>query len=456
MVARHPTAWLVTALGIVFLLLATGALFAGIASGSNRVDGVPLPTESAPPPRPQPSAVPVGIPLRTCSISSAAADPRLGALAASVIDVGTGEPLFDRGAATPASPANVQQLLTAATAISVLGSGAQFSTRVLDGATEGTIVLVGGGDPTLATTSDSVYGDAPLISTLATAAMASYTLKHPGKPVKNVIIDTTIWNAADNWDASWPASLRSNGYLGYVTPLMIDGDRADPTQPESPRGEDPVMRAAQAFAEAAKLQDVSFSIGTATGSTVLAEVRSQPVGTLVRQMLLGGDDSLAEALARLSSTEAGLGGSSASVGQVIPRALEGLGLDTTGLVVKDGSGESPQNAVPPLLITQLLSKAAANESELGALSAGMAVAGESGDLFDRFTGDNAVAAGKVAAVSGWITNERSLAGIVTAADGTALAFAFYGIGEVISRDTKEALDTLATAVHNCGNNLSNN
>ena len=45
---------------------------------------------------------------------------------------------------------------------------------------------------------------------------------------------------------------------------------------------------------------------------------------------------------------------------------------------------------------------------------------------------------------------------MTTADGAALAFAFYGLGDAITFDTRESLDTLVAAVHSCGNNLSNN
>ena len=457
-IAKHPTVWLFSALGVVFLLLATGAVFAGIASGSGKADAVPLPTESAPPPRPQPSAVPVGTHLRTCSIASAASQPALGALAASVVNASTGEVLFDRGGTTPAPPANVTQLLTAASAIKILGAGTQLSTKVVLGSSPGTIVLVGGGDPTLATTPDSVYEGAPLITDLAKEAIAAYKTRYPNPSDKitQIVLDTSLWSSADNWNPGWAASERANGYMSYITPLMVDGDRDDPTNSESARGEDPVMRAGQAFASAAGLTNVTFSTGSAIGATVLAEVKSQPVSTLVGQMLMTGDNTLAEMLARLTSKKAQLDGSSASVAQIIPATLKDLGLNTAGLVVADGSGESASNAVPPQLLAQLLVKIKANEADLGTIYAGMPVAGESGNLYDRFSGANASASGKVVAVTGWITNERSLAGIINATDGTALAFAFYGLGDAISTDTKDALDTLATAALTCGANLSNN
>lgn len=454
LIAKHPSVWLFSTLGVVFLLLATGALFAGIASGSGQAAGVPLPTESEVPPRPQPSALPAGTHLRTCSIAPATTDPLLGALSASIVNATTGEVLFDRGGTTPTAPANVQHLLAAATAIKVLGSGAQFSTRVIDGSSPGTIVLVGGGDATLATTSDSVYEGAPLLSDLATAAMAAYALKHPGKPVTNIVLDATLWG--DPWDSTWPTSDRSNGYLSMITPLMVDGDRFDATDPEGPRSDDPVARAGEAFAAAAGLPSVTFSRGTAVGATVLAEVKSQPLSTLIGQMLESGDNTLAEMMVRAAAKTAGLDGSTTAAGLVIGATMKDLGLDITGLVAKDGSGESPANLVPPLLVSRLMVKIKANEADLGVISAGLPIAGQTGDLYDRFTDANAVAAGQVVAKPGWISGERSLAGIINAADGTPLAFAFYSLGDAVTRDTKAALDTLATAAFTCGDNLSNN
>jgi D-alanyl-D-alanine carboxypeptidase/D-alanyl-D-alanine-endopeptidase (penicillin-binding protein 4) len=93
---------------------------------------------------------------------------------------------------------------------------------------------------------------------------------------------------------------------------------------------------------------------------------------------------------------------------------------------------------------------------LGVVYDAMPVAGQSGDLYDRFTGANAVAAGNVIAKPGWLSSEYSLGGTIAAADGTPLGFAFYAIRDGITRDARAALDDLTTAVYNCGNNLSNN
>jgi D-alanyl-D-alanine carboxypeptidase/D-alanyl-D-alanine-endopeptidase (penicillin-binding protein 4) len=67
----------------------------------------------------------------------------------------------------------------------------------------------------------------------------------------------------------------------------------------------------------------------------------------------------------------------------------------------------------------------------------------------------APAAGAVVAVSGSLDGVRSLAGVVTAADGTVLSFAFVASGGAVADGTETALDTLAATVQTCGNNLSN-
>jgi D-alanyl-D-alanine carboxypeptidase/D-alanyl-D-alanine-endopeptidase (penicillin-binding protein 4) len=87
---------------------------------------------------------------------------------------------------------------------------------------------------------------------------------------------------------------------------------------------------------------------------------------------------------------------------------------------------------------------------------GLPVAGQSGTLAGRFTGDNAVARGHVFAKTGWIDTSYSLGGLVQNADGSVDAFVFYAIGDGIQSSARAALDTLTTAVYNCGDNLSNN
>ncbi|WP_353329856.1 D-alanyl-D-alanine carboxypeptidase/D-alanyl-D-alanine-endopeptidase [Phaeobacter sp. NW0010-22] len=81
-----------------------------------------------------------------------------GEVAFAVADVKSGSALENVGGATGLPPASVAKALTALYALDVLGGGYQFETRVLatgpikNGVLKGDLILAGGGDPTLDTT----------------------------------------------------------------------------------------------------------------------------------------------------------------------------------------------------------------------------------------------------------------------------------------------------------------
>lgn len=464
--ARHPTGWLLGAIGVVFVLLGTGAVFAGVSVGSAKAV-VPTSTPTPEPPRDVPEGDLAASRLRTCSIAAQAADPRLMALSAYVVKVDTGEVLFDRAGTTPARTASLLKILTAAAALGTLGPDFQITTSVYQGSQAGSIVLVGRGDATLSRLpagQESVYKGAPKLSDLAAQVLASY---NAGTPITNLVLDASYWSVADKWDPAWKRSEQTQGYHSEVTALQVDGDRANPSTQDSPRSTDPVGRAGQWFLEALRAadtegelaDDVTISTGAVVpNSPLLGEVRSQPIRSIIDYMLKVSDNTMAEMLARIVSRQTSLNGSAASLQQAIPSALfDKYQIPQAGLTIKDGSGLSEFNAVPPSTLTLLLKKM--NDGtypELEVLRNGLPVAGQSGTLASRFTGDNAVARGHVFAKTGWIDTSYSLAGLVQNADGTVDAFAFYAIGDGIQSSARAALDTLTTAVYNCGDNLSNN
>ena len=462
LVAKHPNAWLFSALGVVFALLATGSVFAGIAVGSTRADasasGSAPRSSATPTPAPTrqvPAAIAAATGLRTCSVATPASDPNLLTFQASVINATTGEVLFDRAGATPSRTASVLKTLTAAAALNVLGPDYQISTKVYSGATPGTVVLVGGGDPTLSALppgQESVYRGAPKLSDLAAQAQAKSTV-----PITDIVLDSSFWDPSDNWDPSWERSEQTEGSQPEVTALTVDGGRADPRVQDSPRSGEPIADAGAAFATDLGISGAGhITTGTApTGATLLGEVKSQPVRALVAYMLPVSDNTLGEYLARQTSKVAGNNGSSASLAQVIPAALAKYGLSTTGVSIRDGSGLSSNNAVPAAFVAQLMAKVSAGQQNLNLVYDALPISGKTGTLAGRFTGANAVARGAVNAKTGWIKTEYSLAGVVHATDGATLAFAFYALGAINSR-TIPALDTVTTALFKCGNNLSNN
>jgi len=470
-IQRHPMAWLVAALGVLFVLLGTGAVFAGMAVAAPKpvaAATTPEATPSTAPPRPTPSTSPAPSRVRTCSVAGPAADPRLAALTGSVVRSDSGEVLWDHGASTPATTGSPLKLLISAAAVSVLGPDFQIATDVVDGSMPGTVVLVGHGDPTLSSLpagQESVYAGAPKLADLAAQTIAAYAAKHAGVPITQVVLDASYWGTGDRWTPDVKRSEQTQGYQSETTALQVDADRANPKAQTSARSTDPIGRAGAAFVAALKSANtqglvaasVTTSLGTAiAGSTQLGEVKSQPLRTLVRQMLLASDNTLGEMLARVTSRGAGSDGSAASLDKVIPGTLDSdFHLPIAGVKIVDGSGESPSDLVPPATMTALMRQVQAGTQNLDVVRDGLAIAGKTGALASRFTGANAIARGHVAAKTGWVDIEYSLVGTVTAADGTVLEFAFYAIRPGIAATAKAALDTLTTAVYTCGDNLAN-
>ncbi len=470
---KHPTAWIVTASVAAFALLGTGAVFAGVAvaSADSGPAAAPTPTVTEEPARAVSELPATASRLRTCSIAGPASDGRLATLYGSIMRADTGEVLFDRNAATAAPPASVLKLFTAAAAIGALGPDFRIRTSVVDGSSPGAIVLVGRGDATLSALpvgQESAYQGAPKLQTLAEQTIASYASRFGEDdeivPISNVVLDASYWNPGDAWEPSWREDQRTRGYQSAATALQVDGDRADPRRDVSPRGYDPIATAGEKFIQALRAADptgdfVADQVTTSTGSAVsqneLAFVESQPVRTLVAQMLLPSDNTLGEMLARIVSREAGQGGSAASLQSAIVGQLGRWGVPQAGIVIKDGSGLSPQNAVPASAVSTLLRAVHSGADGLDAVRDGLSIAGQSGTLRERFTGDDAVGRGNVAAKSGMIRGSYTLAGQLTADDGTPLVFTFYATGEGVGDDARKAIDTLTTAALRCGDNLSN-
>ncbi|MES2092772.1 MAG: D-alanyl-D-alanine carboxypeptidase [Actinomycetota bacterium] len=455
-IRKHPNAWLFSAVGTVFVLLAAGSVFAGMAVGSSAANApAPAPTGSLVPARPVPAKIAAATPLRTCSIGALTSDPKLMPFQASVISATTGEVLLDRGGAKPSRTSSVLLTLTAAAALAVLGPDYQFSTKVYTGSIPGSVVLVGGGDPTLSALNagqESVYRGAPKISDLASQAQDRSPV-----PITDIVLDSSLWDPSDRWDPSWDRSQQSDGTQPEITALTVDGGRASPAEQKSPRSSSSIADVGAAFASDLGISGAErITVGTVpAGAAVLGEVKSQPVRALVAYMISATDNTLGEYLARQISKVAGSDGSASSLARVIPAALSTYGLSTTGVVIRDGSGQSGTNAVPATFVAQLMAKIAAGQQNLNIIYDALPISGKTGTLASRFTGANAATRGAVNAMAGATATENSLAGVIHATDGATLSFAVYALGASGS-GTIPALDTVIRGLFTCGNNLSNN
>ena len=414
--------------------------------------------------RPTPATPVAATRLPTCSLGDLTLDPRLGTLTGVVVDPWSGEVVLDQGGQELVAPASVLKLVTAAAAVTVLGPDRTFRTEVRQGSDPSQIFLVAGGDPTLsqeADSSQSVYRDGASLEALALQTMETLTAASEGEApsISEVVVDTTVWDQNDSWDDSWATSARSNGYLSRVHSLQIDGDRANAAVAMSPRGNNPSLRAANAFVaelkaagNSARQVSVSFAARD-EDAEVVGSVESAPVSVWVEYLLKESDNTLAEVLARHISLELGFDGSSASINEAMALALQDYGLDSEGVTIRDGSGLSALNQVTPEYVGSLLVAIFQSQGPLGDLRPALPLAGIDGSLDDRFVGDNSVAAGQVSAKTGSISGTRSLAGFLHSEDAANLVFAFFATGNVDDA-ARGALESLVTGVFACGSNLA--
>jgi serine-type D-Ala-D-Ala carboxypeptidase/endopeptidase (penicillin-binding protein 4) len=388
-----------------------------------------------------------------------------------VTDAQSGQVLYQSDAGALATPGSTTKLVTAATALAVLGPEARFTTRVRQ---EGdTIVLVGGGDPTLAV---NAYpsSDYPQPATLAAlAASTARALKAQGRGSVRLGYDTSLYSGpalAPGW---------SDAYIseGDVTPIVsLEADQGrltasgtfedsdDPVNYRA-RTSDPAGMTATAFASLLAKDGVSVSSVTASSAPggaadgpAIASVSSPPLAAIAEQMLQESNNVIAENLARHVAIAMGQpatfsGGATAELTE-----LRRLGV-TTPITLVDGSGLSPDDGIAPETLVRLLAVAAATP-ELRDLITGLPVAGFSGTLSagdSDFGGigdlDGGVARGVVRAKTGNLSTIASLAGLAYDRDGRLLIFAIMAPNipdSGLLQSAATAIDRAAAGLAACG------
>lgn len=399
------------------------------------------------------------------------ADPKLGGrVFVSVVDPATGDHLYERSPATPAVPASTTKLVTGLTVLAARGPSYRLATRAVAGTRPGEVVLIGGGDATLATGPTGTYPGAARLDELAAAVKQALGATPPTK----VIVDTSLFTGPA-FGPGWDSDTSTGGYGTATTALMTDAGRVDPRQVKVParRHEKPDVAAGQAFATALGLPPSAVTTGKAPAAlngqagpsppasgtpvapgTELGKIESPSMARLVEMMLSESDNVIAECLARQVALAKNLPASYAGAAEAMKAVLADLGLPAAEDGLVDGSGLSRNDRLTPSLLTGLLAFAArADRPDLHGLFSGLPVAGYSGTLRDRFrsAGPTRPGAGLVRAKTGTLSGVNAIAGIVVTQDGRLLTFAVLADrvtgGQLPAQD---ALDKIATALATCG------
>ena len=435
---RHPVRrWVVLGSGFVAaaVALAVGVgqlpsrqgwtVEAGPTTVAPSVFGVPEPTapDGDPSPMPDPDAA--------CLAAALNAVPQSGDgnMNGYVIGLASGAVLWDRGGSQPVMPASTLKVLTTLALVDALGPGAlaaTYKTSVVAGGGD-QIVLVGGGDPYLASrVSLANLGQPATLNDLAAATAEA--LKAAGRTQVRVGYDGGIFTGPD-WHPTWDGTNTTD--VTRISALWADEGMTPPagaTPSVYNRSSAPAQDAAFIFANQLQAHGIGVTtVAPATapaGAQPIASIESLPLRDIIASVLLMSDNSAAEVLLRHLAIAKGRPGTFVDGAQSVTDWLAAHNLATPGTHIADGSGLSRSNLVPTATLAAVIEAAAASDGPAREVIARLPVAAASGTLLDRFQEPYAgMARGRVHAKTGSLTGVASLAGYTVTTSGQWLAFA---------------------------------
>lgn len=450
--------------------------------------------EPGTPPEPEPPPLPAGRAALVARVEEllAAADGVIGSAGLSVLVTDEhGRELAAVAADEPVLPASTLKIVTAAAALHVLGPDARLATRVdatapLDGGViDGSLVLVGSGDPTLATPEYGrwIYPARPRtpLEDLADQLVAAGLQRVTGG-----VQGTAPGFAGPTEAAGWLPRYFANFDARYASGLTVDGGLATSirwpelereraaAEPDPATGTDaadgeaaadplppisipltgtreevearlaglapPLARVelvadprVQAAAELARLLtergvEVAGPATAVAGAPAvavsgLAEVESPPLVDVLRFAVQRSDNHLTDAMFQVVGREVTGAASWDRAARAVRGVLAELGVAADGLHLADGSGLSRDDRVTARLLVEL-DLAMWNGPHGEIWRSLQAVAGESGTLRTRLRGTPV--AGRLYGKTGTLNDVTGLTGAVVGDDGTRYHLAVIG------------------------------
>lgn len=422
-------------------LLAVGCCVVGLA-----VPAVATAQDATPQPTPQATVQPTSGPSPTSSTDLAPFDLVMAlhedtfdsADVGLVVTDAEGTVVLDRRAGTPLLPASTMKVLTAAAVLDTMGPHRRITTRVTtttppdDGGVVPNLVLVGAGDPALTTDAYRTHifraRPATSIEALADRVVAAGVTRVTG----SVVGDGTAFGPLEQ-AAGWPQRYLADRDAHRISALSIDTGVEVDTFPiggferliGQRQAEFPPLHAAWEFTQALRERGVEVDgrvlmagVPTAADHQV-AWVSSPPADELVRFMLERSDNHMADTLLRTAGLRVEGVGSWSAGGRAVATALEDLGVDTTGLVVDDGSGLSRLDRVSPATLAG--ADRVLTDRFGGAWSSWLSTVGVDGTLDARLVGTEAE--GRYHGKSGSLSDVKARVGHVRGDAGARLHMA---------------------------------
>ena len=342
-------------------------------------------------------------PLRATTVfTNLAADPKLKNPSVILIDASTGEQLFESNGYAMRKPASTLKLLAGVSVAQYLDPEMRFQTSLALSDKTNSVVIQGEMDPWA---TFSAYNAKRLGQTsmkyLAYRAHTELEIQ-AGTPVKKM---TIYYNGIYDSEAR-----KMKGYLKtrkvYVILKPVTALEAQNLTVE------PVMNSA-----------------------------SPTVHQMTHYFMQWSDNILSDRLSRIAAKAAGFDGSAQGISDVYARVLTELEIESSKLVVKDGSGLSHENRVSAKLLGDLLFKIYKDPRFAGVIES-LPDGGVNGTLNERFVKTAPNAVGLVHAKTGTLNGTVTLAGYIEAQDRE---YIFVILADRLSRTysaAKIARDTL--------------
>ncbi|CAB4574560.1 unannotated protein [freshwater metagenome] len=314
-----------------------------------------------------------------------------------LINGASNEVVYQDGASKPRKPASVLKIISTSAIALTLDTATVFKTAIYKTEKKGVFVIWGENDPWI--TSNAKYRDAnkrAYMPALIKAAFAS------DKSLKKINL---IYKGVNNSD------------ILYAKRALK-------------------RKSSVAYKPISKNVEVESLI-----TEKIAEVSSPPLHKMIRFALLYSDNVLSQRLAMLATGKNGYPLTRTGLNKMANDKISELGVDTTGMVLMDGSGLSGQNRVSAVTVSQLLLKVK-SEPRLKVIYDSLPVSGESGTLIGRYHSTAPQAVGLVRAKTGSIRNTVSLAGFATSGDKE---YVFVVLADGVGR-TRRLQDAARSAI----------
>ena len=338
-----------------------------------------------------------------------------------VYDLTADSLLYSHGAKQTLRPASTMKLLTAVTAIDLLGGDYKLNTSlrymgtVKDSVLTGDLICVGGLDPMFDANDmrafvESVKGLG--VDTIRGRLVAAPSFK-----------ESELLGEGWCWDDDNP----------QLSPLLVE--RKDEFMPVF----------ANRLREAGIVVEASITTAPYSKDALMLCLRSHTLKDVLMPMLKESDNLYAESLFfQIAASQTVRPAKAAHARQIIKRELSKAGVKGVPYRIADGSGLSLYNYVTPELMVKLLCYAYKNTKIFMQLYPALPIAGQDGTLKKRMTGP--YTNGKVKAKTGTLTGISSLAGYLTTANGHVLAFSIINQGVLKNADGRGFQDRVCTAL----------